>query len=104
VASSKVGLRGKRLYDVVLPESGTSGIRQGSEVRILGARAGSVRSVELRDKKTGRPPGKRDVDPRRLQLVAVLELRGDYTVFVGQESKVYLKTGLGGLGAAYIEA
>jgi phospholipid/cholesterol/gamma-HCH transport system substrate-binding protein len=94
---------GKRLYDVVLPESGTSGIRPGAEVRILGARAGSVRSVELRDKRTGRPPVKRDMDPKRLQLVAVLELRGDYTVFVGEESKAALKTGLGGLGAAYIE-
>jgi ABC-type transporter Mla subunit MlaD len=94
----------KRLYDVVLPETGTFGIRQGAEVRILGARAGSVQAVELRDKKTGRPPGgKRDMDPRQLQLVAVLELRGDYTVFVGQESRAYLKTGLGGLGAAYIE-
>ncbi len=94
---------GKRLYDVVLPETGTFGIRPGAEVRILGARAGSVRSVELRDKRTGKPPVKRDMDPTRLQLVAVLELRGDYTVFVGEESKASLKTGLGGLGATYIE-
>lgn len=94
---------GKRSYDLVLPETGTLGVRPGSEVRILGARAGSVRSVELRDKRTGRPPAKRDIDPKRLQLVAVLELRGDYTVFVGEESKAYIKTGLGGLGASYIE-
>ncbi|MBU6300948.1 MAG: hypothetical protein KGS60_05305 [Verrucomicrobia bacterium] len=94
---------GKRSYDVVLPESGTLGIRPGAEVRILGARAGSVRAVELRDKRTGRPPVKRNMDPKELQLVAVLELRGDYTVFVGEESKAILKTGLGGLGAAYFE-
>jgi phospholipid/cholesterol/gamma-HCH transport system substrate-binding protein len=94
---------GKRSYDVVLPETGTLGIRPGAEVRILGARAGSVRSVELRDKRTGRAPVKRNMDPTQLQLVAVLELRGDYTVFVGEESKAFLKMGLGGLGAAYFE-
>jgi phospholipid/cholesterol/gamma-HCH transport system substrate-binding protein len=93
----------KRIVQVVLPENGTFGVRQGSEVRILGARAGTVKSVELRHRTTGKPAGIRDIDPKELQLVAVLELRGAYTVFVGKESKVFLKTGLGGLGAAYLE-
>jgi ABC-type transporter Mla subunit MlaD len=93
----------KRFYDVVLPESGTYGIRAGSEVRVMGARAGAVRTVQLRHRETGKTGHFLDEDPRKLQLVAVLELRGDHTVFIGEDSKVFLRTGLGGLGASYLE-
>jgi len=93
----------KRVYDVILPESGTFGIRAGSEVRVMGARAGAVRTVQLRHRETGKTGHFLDEDPKKLQLVAALELRGDHTVFIGEESKVFLRTGLGGLGASYLE-
>ena len=92
-----------RIYEVVLPETGTNGIRQGSEVHILGNRAGSVQKVELRHKHETGMVHIKNVPPGDLELVAVLEVRSDFVIFVGKESKAILKHDLGGFGAPYIE-
>lgn len=91
-------------YEVVLPREGVEGIRAGSEVRILGSRAGRVRSVELR--RAGgetKLRGVWEVEPDEIDLVAVLEVRGDRSVFVGAESRAVVRKDLAGFGASYVE-
>ena len=93
----------KEIYEVTLPEMGTMGIEPGSEVHILGNRAGSVRSVQLRDRETNERVRVDEVTPDRIKLVAVLELRSNLVAFVGKESTAILKHNLAGFGAPYLE-
>jgi len=80
------------------------GIRPGSEVRILGSRVGRVRSVELRrigaEEKVDRIW---EMDPDEIQLVAILEVRGPRSVFVGRESRAVVRKDLAGFGASFVE-
>ncbi len=94
----------KRIFEVMLPREGIRGLRPGSEVHILGERVGRVRSIELRvgDERLG-ARGFGEVNPDAIQLVAVLQVRGDRVVFIGEESVAMLKADLGGFGAAYLD-
>jgi len=92
----------QRTYEVVLPDRGTLGIRKGTEVRILGSRAGSVRNVVLRHK-GDRVTTVGDISPSEVKLVAIVDLRSELVAFVGSDSTAVLKHDLGGLGAPYLE-
>lgn len=94
----------KSLYEVELPREGIQGIRAGSEVRILGIRAGRVRGVELRRAGSGEKLRRVwDVAPDEIELVALLEVRGDRNVFVGEESRAVVRKDLAGFGASFVE-
>ncbi len=93
-----------RIYRVVLPDAGTMGIKPGSEVKILGSRAGSVERIELRHKETEeRLYDVSSIDPERVDLVAVMRVRSDRVVFVGLDSQAILRYDLGGFGAPFFE-
>ncbi|MEO0445911.1 MAG: hypothetical protein AAF191_07535 [Verrucomicrobiota bacterium] len=93
----------KERFEVWLPDEGVPGIRAGSEVRILGARAGLVRAVELRGEGEGEVRSFQDMDPDDIGLVAILEVRGKRVLFIGEESEAVLKKDLGGFGATFLE-
>ncbi len=93
-----------RVYRVVLPEAGTMGIKPGSEVKIMGSRAGSVDRVDLRDKQSGeRVFDVAKIQPESVELVAVIRVRGERVAFVGQDSQAILRYDLGGFGAPFFE-
>ncbi|MGB3121389.1 MAG: hypothetical protein WBE58_21375 [Verrucomicrobiales bacterium] len=93
-----------RIYRAVLPDQGTMGIKPGSEVRILGSRAGQVDRIELRHQANQEPLDDTvDTAPDHVEQVAVMAVKGDDLVFIGKESKAVLRFDLGGFGAPYIE-
>jgi phospholipid/cholesterol/gamma-HCH transport system substrate-binding protein len=73
---------------IALPEEGSLGLRAGSEVVMLGTRAGTVRSVEIRS--IG-------------DMTATIELRSDFARFVTTDADVVIKRTFGIAGAAYLE-
>jgi len=94
----------KTIFEVVLPSSGSQGIQVGSDVHILGSKAGTVIRIELRRKGSeGRLRDFESVPPSEIELVAILEVRGGRAVFVGAESKAILKRDLAGFGSSYFE-
>ena len=93
-----------RVFEVTLPDIGTQGIRAGSEVRVVGSKAGTVTRVELRDKNTKeRFSSIENVDPSSIEMVAILEVRSKRVAFIGRDSKAILKFDLGGFGAPFFE-
>lgn len=119
----------KNIFEVALPEAGTQGVRPGSEVYIMGNKAGTVTRVEMRRKITESaisaaptaPTTDSDVnDPfiaytdeplsdytdvpaNEIVLVAILEIRGGLSVFVGGNSHAILKRDLGGFGSSFFD-
>lgn len=92
----------QRTYEMILPQEGTLGIRKGTEVHILGSRAGFVRDVILRHK-GNRHFNMKDVPLNEVNMVAILDVRSELVAFVGKESTAELKYDLGGFGAPYLE-
>jgi len=78
---------GERLT-IMLPEEGSHGLRGGGEVVMLGARAGSVLSVDIRD--IG-------------NMTATVELRPSFARFVTTDSEVLIRKTFGVVGDAYLE-
>lgn len=87
-----------------LKDETKSGIRAGTEVRILGTRVGLVRKVELRERNRKEELDNfKGVSPDEIQLWAILKVRGDRLAFIGSDSKLLVKKDLGGFGASYLE-
>jgi ABC-type transporter Mla subunit MlaD len=94
----------KELFEVPLPETGTQGLRAGSEVYVLGNKVGSVKRIDLRHRDTGETlSGYTDVTPDKIRLMAILEIQGGMSVFVGKDSKAKLQRDLGGFGSSFFE-
>ncbi len=94
----------KTVFEVELPTEGTLGIKVGSEVHILGSKVGTVTRIELRQK--GHFEELKDytsVPPGDIVLVAILEVRGGRSVFVGSASNAILKKDLAGFGSSYFD-
>lgn len=92
-------------YRVVFDKAdGTMGIQKGSDVRVFGNHVGHVQRVELVQSDDLSPvhsfEGK---GPDELIIVAVLSVKGEFTNFIGADSKAVLKYDLGGLGSAYFD-
>jgi len=84
--------------------AGTLGIRPGSDVRVIGTQVGQVDRVELCAGKDLVPIESFDeVDPEDIRIVAVLSVKGDFSHFVGPDSRAVLKFDLGGLGSSYFD-
>jgi phospholipid/cholesterol/gamma-HCH transport system substrate-binding protein len=73
---------------VVLPEGGVSGLEQGSEVQIMGTRAGAVRRIVI--------------DPSE-HMHAIARIDPQMKPFVRRNSQVTIRRQFGIAGAAYIE-
>ena len=95
----------KEFFEVLLPKDGAQGLRAGSEVYILGNKSGAVKRVELRLLDTGKTlSGYNTTDtPDKIRLVAIVEVRGGMSVFVGSNSNAILQHDLGGFGSSFIE-
>jgi ABC-type transporter Mla subunit MlaD len=94
----------KEFFEVSLPETGTQGLRAGSEIYVLGNKAGTVKRIELRHLDSGETlSGYTDVSPNKIRLMAILEIRGGMSVFVGSDSIAMLKRDLGGFGSSFFE-
>lgn len=94
----------KSIFEVQLPEEGTQGIKVGSEVHILGSKVGTVTRIELRQKDHFEELADySSVPPGDIVLVAILEVRGGRSVFVGSDSKAILKKDLAGFGSSYFD-
>ncbi len=94
----------KEMFEVRLPDTGSQGLRAGSEIYVLGNKAGTVQRVELRHRDTGETlTGYTDVAPDKIRLVAILEIRGGMSVFVGSDSVATLERDLGGFGSSFFE-
>lgn len=94
----------KEIFEVTLPESGSQGIRAGSEVFILGNKSGMVKRIDLVHADTGKIlHGFADVQPDKIRMIAIIEVTGGMSVFVGRDSKAVLKRDLGGFGSSFFE-
>ena len=74
--------------EIVLPEAGAAGIRQGSEVYFLGTLMGTVSDVS--------------VDPAG-RMIAQVNIRRDFFKFVRMDSSAVVKRKFGVVGDAYFE-
>lgn len=94
----------KEIFEVTLPESGSQGIRAGSEVFILGNKSGMVTRIDLVHADTGKIlHGFDDVEPDKIRMIAIIEVSGGMSVFVGRDSEAVLKRDLGGFGSSFFE-
>ncbi len=73
---------------LILPASGLAGLDVGSDVQILGTKAGTVRRIVL--------------DPER-QLYAILEIDAQATAFIRRDSTAVIKRQFGLAGAAFVD-
>jgi phospholipid/cholesterol/gamma-HCH transport system substrate-binding protein len=78
----------KYAFDVLLPEAGTSGLRRGDEVFILGVAAGSVDDVVVGD------------DGR---MKAHVKIRRDFERFVRTDSTAFIKKAFAVAGDSFME-
>ena len=79
---------GNVTLEIVLPEAGAAGIRQGSEVYFLGTLMGTVSDVS--------------VDPAG-RMIAQVNIRRDFFKFVRMDSSAVVKRKFGVVGDAYFE-
>lgn len=100
----------RRVIRVVLEGESTNDVKPGTEVKIMGSRAGIVEKIEFRENTL-------DADgnlvtkafdpmlaqPENVEIVAVLRVKGDWIAFVGSDSIANLKYDWGGFGAPYFD-
>jgi phospholipid/cholesterol/gamma-HCH transport system substrate-binding protein len=73
---------------IVLPEAGIAGLSVGSEVEVLGTKAGTVRRVVI--------------DPSQ-QMYAAAEIDEQATAFIRRDSRAVIRRRFGIAGAAYVD-
>ena len=77
-----------RHVSITFPAAGSSGLKKGAEVEMLGATAGSVDRMSMDDEGN---------------MHAILSIRSDFFPFVRRDSRVILKKQFVVVGDAYVE-
>tara|TARA_R110002096_G_scaffold16106_34_gene55257 strand:+ start:13823 stop:15031 length:1209 start_codon:yes stop_codon:yes gene_type:complete len=100
----------RRVIRVVLEGESTNDVKPGTDVKIMGSRAGTVERIEFREKSraadgtiTTKTFDPMLVQPINVEIVAVLKVKGDWIAFVGSDSIANLKYDWGGFGAPYFD-
>ncbi len=73
---------------VILPTEGLSGLSDGADVRVIGIKAGTVKTIVI--------------DPDQ-QIHATVQLQNDIKDFIRRDSKVIIRKQFGIAGAAYLD-
>lgn len=91
-------------YFIELPHNNTHGLSKGAQVKVMGQVAGNVSDIQFRNRSMDIAyESLEGVDPDNVALVAIIRIKGDYGIFIGSESKAYLKNDLVGIGGPHID-